>query len=63
MNKKLDSDIIAEIHEGNGTDPFDDPAFLAALEREEYVPISGAQWEPAWVLLAREEAAAKTRKS
>lgn len=44
-----ESDRIAAEHEKNGTDPFDDPAFVAAVEAEDDVPIEGTQWDPDWV--------------
>ena len=43
------SDRISEEHDAKGTDPFDDPAFLAALEEEDDFPIEGSQWNPDWV--------------
>ena len=44
-----ESDRISNEHEKNGTDPYDDPAFLAALEEDDRPPLEGAQWNPAWV--------------
>ena len=44
-------DRIWHEHEKNGTDPLDDPAFLAAFQEEDddTPPLEGAQWNPAWV--------------
>lgn len=43
------SDQIWDEHEAKGTDPFNDPAFLAALEEEDDFPVGGSQWNPDWV--------------
>lgn len=42
-------DRLWEEHEKNGTDPLADPAFLAAWNQEENIPIEGTQWNPDWV--------------
>ena len=45
-----ESDRIWEEHNAKGTDPFDDPAFLAAQDAEDDIlPLEGAQWNPAWL--------------
>ncbi len=45
----LESDQIWDEHEKNGTDPFQDPAFIAAIEKEDRTPLTGSQWNTPWV--------------